>query len=163
MNNFKLKKMKKSVVIVLIMMTLPLIRMTAQNPNRDKVNAYKIAFFTRKLNLSPAEAEKFWPVYNEFQNQKTLIQQDRMSIMKDFNQNESTLNDKQLDEMADKLVADMVKESTLAVTFNKRIKEVLAPAKVIKLYQAENQFKAELLSELKNARQQQKGMPKREF
>ena len=137
--------------------------MTAQNPNRDKLNAYKIAFFTRKLNLSPAEAEKFWPVYNEFQNQKTLIQQDRMSIMKDFNLNESTLNDKQLDEMADKLVADMVKESNLAVTFNKKIKEVLAPAKVIKLYQAENQFKAELLSELKNARQQQKGMPKREF
>jgi hypothetical protein len=155
--------MKKSIVIVLIMITFSLIRMTAQNPNRDKLNAYKIAFFTRKLNLSPAEAEKFWPVYNEFQNQKTLIQQDRMSIMKDFNLNESTLNDKQLDEMADKLVADMVKESNLAVTFNKKIKEVLAPAKVIKLYQAENQFKAELLSELKNARQQQKGMPKREF
>ncbi len=31
-----------------------------------KLTAYKIAFFTQRLDLTPAEAEKFWPVYNDY-------------------------------------------------------------------------------------------------
>jgi hypothetical protein len=32
---------------------------------RERLESYRIQFITKKLNLSPAEAEKFWPVYNE--------------------------------------------------------------------------------------------------
>jgi len=45
----------------------------------------------------------------------------------------------------------------------KKLKEVLPPAKIIRLFQAENQYKAELLNELKEGKQQQRGMLKREF
>ena len=33
--------------------------------NPDKIKAEKIAFITAELELTPAEAEKFWPVYNK--------------------------------------------------------------------------------------------------
>ena len=33
--------------------------------NREKLKSHKIAFITERLQLTPAEAEKFWPVYNE--------------------------------------------------------------------------------------------------
>jgi hypothetical protein len=36
----------------------------AQNGNR--LEALKIAYITNKLNLSPEEAQKFWPVYNQY-------------------------------------------------------------------------------------------------
>jgi hypothetical protein len=29
------------------------------------MESFKIQFITKKLNLTPEEAEKFWPVYNE--------------------------------------------------------------------------------------------------
>jgi hypothetical protein len=29
----------------------------------------KIAFFTKRLNLTPGETEKFWPLYNEYRNE----------------------------------------------------------------------------------------------
>jgi len=32
---------------------------------REKLELFKIQFVTKKLNLTPAEAEKFWPLYNE--------------------------------------------------------------------------------------------------
>lgn len=32
---------------------------------RERLELFKIQFITKKLNLTPAEAEKFWPVYNE--------------------------------------------------------------------------------------------------
>ena len=31
-----------------------------------RLEAYKIAFLTKKLNLSSEEAQKFWPVYNKY-------------------------------------------------------------------------------------------------
>jgi len=36
----------------------------AQNGNR--LEALKIAYITNKLNLSPEEAQKFWPIYNSY-------------------------------------------------------------------------------------------------
>jgi hypothetical protein len=30
------------------------------------VEAIKIAYYTKKLNLTPVEAQKFWPIYNQY-------------------------------------------------------------------------------------------------
>jgi hypothetical protein len=38
-------------------------QMTKQQ--REKLELFKIQFITKKLDLTPAEAEKFWPIYNE--------------------------------------------------------------------------------------------------
>ena len=32
---------------------------------RERLESFRIQFITKKLDLTPAEAEKFWPVYNE--------------------------------------------------------------------------------------------------
>ena len=157
MNNFKSETMKKT-VFIFIMIIFPVVRVTAQNPNMEKLNSYKIGFFTKKLNLTSAEAEKFWPVYNEYQKQKNQIQQGKIALIRNFNQNESTLSQNQLTEIGDKLVSSIVEESNLAVSFHKKLKEVLSPEKVIRFYQAENQYKAQLLNELQK-RQQQRVLP----
>jgi hypothetical protein len=145
------------------MLTMPGIKSPAQNTNLEKLNNYKIGFFTKKLNLTSQEAEKFWPVYNEYQVQRNQIQLEKIKINRTFNQNESSLSDKQLEEMGDRYVDLLVQESGLAVTFHKKLKTVLTPAKVIMYYQAENQYKVQLLNELQNQRQQQKLRPGRNF
>jgi DNA primase large subunit len=154
--------MKKALIVLLAMLTVPVMRIAAQNPNLEKLNSYKIGFFTKKLNLTSEEAEKFWPVHNEYQKQKNLIQVEKFSLIRNFNQNESTLNDNQMTEIGDKYIAAIVQESTLAVTFHKKLKEVLPPEKVIRFYQAENQYKMQLLNELQAAKKQQR-MPRRDL
>jgi hypothetical protein len=163
MNNFKFDAMKRIVIFLLIILIYPVTKSVAQNTNLEKLNNYKIGFFTKRLNLTSEEAEKFWPVYNDYQGQRNQIQLEKMKLNRTFNQNESTLGDKQLEEMGDKYVDFLVQESALAVTFHKKLKTVLPPAKVIMYYQAENQYKTQLLNELQNARQQQKLRPGRNF
>jgi hypothetical protein len=163
MNNYKFDTMKKIVIFLLIILIFPVTKSVAQNTNLEKLNNYKIGFFTKRLNLTSDEAEKFWPVYNEYQGQKNLIQLEKLKLNRTFNQNESALNDRQLEEIGDKYVDCLVQESALAVTFHKKLKTVLPPAKVIMYYQAENQYKAQLLNELQNQRQQQKLRPGRNF
>jgi hypothetical protein len=163
MNNYKFDAMKRIIIFLLIILIYPATKSAAQNTNLEKLNNYKIGFFTKRLNLTSEEAEKFWPVYNEYQGQRNQIQLEKMKLNRTFNQNESTLSDKQLEEMGDKYVDCIVQESALAVTFHKKLKTVLSPAKVIMYYQAENQYKVQLLNELQNARQQQKLRPGRNF
>jgi hypothetical protein len=163
MKNYKIPAMKRVTIFLLIMLLYPLSWTFAQNPNLEKLNNYKIGFFTKKLNLTSAEAEKFWPVYNEYQSQRNQIQLEKLKINRTFNQNENSLSDAQLEEMGDKYVECLVSESNLAVAFHKKLKEVLSPAKVILYYQAENQYKMQLLNELQTAKQQQRLRPGRNF
>jgi hypothetical protein len=163
MNSFKQGIMKRGTILLTVVLMIPLIRLNGQNQNFEKFSTYKIGFFTKKMNLSPEEAEKFWPVYNEYQRQKNQIQRDRMMMVRDFNQNESILTDSQLTEMGDKLIKCVSDESALAVSFHKKIKDILPPSKVIRYYQAENQYKIQLLRELQDNRQQHRGNNDIEF
>jgi hypothetical protein len=163
MKNYKIQVMKRVIMLLLIILMLPAAWTSAQNPNLEKLNNYKIGFFTKKLNLTSAEAEKFWPVYNDYQSQRNQIQTEKLKLNRNFNQNENSLSDAQLEEMGDKYVDCFVRESALAVTFHKKLKEVISPAKVILYYQAENQYKIQLLNELQTAKQQQRVRPGRNF
>lgn len=155
--------MKKGVYILTIILITPFIQLTAQNPNLEKFNAYKIGFFTKKMNLTSQEAERFWPVYNDYQKQKLQIQRDKIRLVRDYNQNGALLDDNQLTEMGDKYIKCIADEAALAVAFHKRIKDILPPVKVIRYYQAENQYKIQLLKELQKNRQQRRGNQDLEF
>ena len=146
----------KNFTIVLIMIFLPLTAIKAQNPNREKLEAYRIGFFTKKMNLTSEEAEKFWPAYNDFQKERIELQKERIMLNRDFNQNGRTLNDKELTEIGDKLMNTISKESDLALKFHEKLKELLPPYKVVQYYQAENQWKAQLLNQLQENRPAQR-------
>jgi hypothetical protein len=152
MKLFKNTYMKSCIKLALFLSLFPLVT-AAQNNVPERLNAYKIGFFTKRLNLSASEAEKFWPVYNDFQLQRQQVQAEKLKLIRTFNQGENTLSDNQISEIGDKLVGAIVKESELAVAFHKKLKEVLPPAKVIRFYQAENQYKMQLLNELQKRQQ----------
>jgi hypothetical protein len=46
----------------------------AQNGNR--LEALKIAYITKRLDLSPEEAQKFWPIYNQYAEELRRTRQD---------------------------------------------------------------------------------------
>ena len=142
--------MKRGQIFVIILALFSLQQIKAQNPNLDKLKGYKIAFFTQKLNLTSQEAEKFWPVYNDFQNKRNILQQERALLNRNINQNELNMTDKEMIDAGDKLISLQVSEAALAMEFHKKVKEILSPRKVIRLYQAENQYRLQLLNELKD-------------
>ena len=50
----------------------------AQNPSKQdakaKLEAARIALITERLGLTPEQAQEFWPVYNEYGEQRRQIQ-----------------------------------------------------------------------------------------
>jgi hypothetical protein len=124
-----------------------------QGQETERIAAFKIALFTRRLNLSPTEAEKFWPLYNEYDNRRIKLQQERSETIRSINLNEARMSDADLIKAGDKLVSLQVEEAALTQTLHNKLKEVLPPAKVIRVYQAENQFRSQLLNELRENRE----------
>jgi len=60
------------------------------------------------------------------------------------------MTDKELTEAGDNYIALEIKETSLSQEYHNRFKEILPPAKILRLYQAENQYKLQLLNELQN-------------
>jgi len=46
-------------------------------PNRENVEALKVAFITKHLNLNAEEAQKFWPAYNACFEELKKVRQDK--------------------------------------------------------------------------------------
>lgn len=57
----------------------------------------KIAFLTRRLNLTPDEAKKFWPVYNQFSDELKNIRESRNKAARDVKENLDNLSDKEIE------------------------------------------------------------------
>ena len=73
------KNIKQLIIVSLLVLITTL--NFAQNGQRlnkikDKINAQKVAYITRELDLTPQEAQQFWPVYNEFETQRKAINKD---------------------------------------------------------------------------------------
>ena len=47
----------------------------ALGQNQDKIESFKIAFITQRLNLTAEEAQKFWPIFNDLQANLKSIKQ----------------------------------------------------------------------------------------
>lgn len=150
--------------LALIMLMAVTLSLSAQGPGQgmgqgamqgdgEKLTAYKIAFFTKNLNLTPAEAEKFWPLYNDYSARKNKLQADRLLLIRYTAQNEANMSEGEIASTADKLSQSFADEASMVVSFNESLKKVLPPAKVIRLYQVENQYKQQLLRELNQRRQ----------
>jgi len=125
----------------------------AQGPGfedkRERIKSEKIAFLTREMALSPEEAQVFWPVYNDFQSRKDLLNDEKRSINRFFMQNQSNLSEKEAEELGDKLIALQLEEAKLQSDSHKKLKEILPPHKIITLYHAEMKFKNYLLRQLR--------------
>ncbi len=154
MKIYNYSNMKKGVLAIVSLVIFSAPALLAQNQNREKLESYKIAFFTQRLKLTPSEAEKFWPLYNELQEEKAKVQAERVKLFRMLNQGAETLSDKELRTMGDKLVELEVFDTNLLVKFHQYIREILPPTKVLRFYQAENQYKVLLLNQLQERREE---------
>jgi len=131
-------------------------KVSSQNYEKiQELQAQKVSFFTKKLQLTTREAREFWPVYNDYQVRKNKTIQDRRSTTRYYIQNFNNLSEKEIEEMTEKYIRLMKEESDLLFTYHEKFKEVLPISKVMNIYIAEEQYKTFLLRQLRNRRENQ--------
>jgi len=126
---------------------------------KDVLENEKVAFFTKELSLTTAEAERFWPVYNDFSNRKDKINRDRKVLYQYIAENKEYMTDPEVQESLTKFISYQTQETALIESFNKKFLEILPPKKVMMIYVSENQFKIFILKQIRDNKQ----IPTRDF
>ena len=119
---------------------------------RDQIKAMKVAFLTTELNLTSIEAEKFWPVYNAYDDKQFELRHQKMKTYA------RKLNDGSLDNMSDREALAFLNqiESTdeeqyvIRKKFNSALRNILPPTKILQLRKSEVDFDRKLLKQYRN-------------
>jgi hypothetical protein len=122
----------------------------------EKMKAKKVAYLTDAINLTPAEAEKFWPVYNEFDQKRISIMKERRELENKLEDKIEDMSDDKFIELSKKLTSFHKREGDLFVEYNDKFLKILPPRKVVEFHVAEMKFKGYLLREYR------KGEPNKE-
>ncbi len=120
----------------------------AQSPEAlKKIEAAKIALITERLNLSPEQAEKFWPVYREYSNRNKEIRKEFEQARRTFDPNSATEEEnKRMLEMANAIKQQQL---DLEQEYSQRILNVITSRQLNNLRKAESDFKEMLLRRIK--------------
>lgn len=132
----------------------PKVKGERQQEKNDNIESMKIAYLTTKLDLTPEEAQKFWPVYNQYTEKLQELRKKRRQDEREAKRNLEEMTDKEVEQAIDNDLAFRQKELDLQNEYNVKFKAVLPIRKVSRLYHAEEQFKRVLIDKLKNDRLQ---------
>ncbi|MEM1339054.1 MAG: hypothetical protein AAGF96_14940 [Bacteroidota bacterium] len=124
----------------------------AQGPVRDRIKTLKVAFITERLELTSAEAQDFWPVYNAYEEKvEALRKKERLRFGSQL---------PYLDELSENEAAKLLTEYTAIQTekqknesnFLNDLRTVLPSKKIVLLLKAEEDFKKRLLQQVRKRR-----------
>jgi hypothetical protein len=125
--------MKK--IILLVFLALPFASFAQTGPGglmrENRLQSLEIAFLTRELALTPAEAEKFWPVHNKYAEEMrgTMLNKD----------------------------ADVLERQQQMLDIRKKYKpdfnRILSPDRTNRLFEAEVKFREMVKRELQQRRE----------
>ncbi|MCU0419396.1 MAG: hypothetical protein MUC38_07030 [Cyclobacteriaceae bacterium] len=122
-----------------------------QDPRaQEKIQNLRIAYITDKLGLTPAQAEKFWPVYREYAEKRREVRQQLIDARKG-------LDAANPDPDQQKRVLDLglrVKQQELDLErdYSDRILKVISAQQMLALRKAEGDFNKLILNQIQQRR-----------
>ena len=118
---------------------------------KEKVEALKRSYYSEKLELTPAEAEKFWPIYNEFKKKEDSFRKAGKGDKKKGE--EPKFNEKEALAEIDRVAQQKKTHIDMETQFLKDAMPVLGPDRTMKLGKLDHEFQRELLQHMKERKE----------
>jgi len=124
----------------------------AQTHSTDQIKSLKVAHLSSVLNLTSDEAEKFWPIYNAYDNKLfNLRHSEILRYLKSTDIKEiEELTEKQATEKVQELLDFEEEYFTLRKKFLVDCRKILSNKKIVLLKKAEDDFNRKLLKKYKD-------------
>jgi hypothetical protein len=113
----------------------------------EKIKAEKISFFTSKLDLTPTEAQAFWPVYNEFEKKRFEIQRQIHDFERMSDEEYVKLTEPEIVKMTNNYIESFESEANLRKEYHTKFQKILPQKKVLLMYRTENEFRGHMIRE----------------
>ena len=124
---------------------------------KEKFQSEKIAFLTLEIGLTPQEAQVFWPVYNEINEEKDQAMYEIIKYYWEMSKAiEAGKSEKEIKALLDKYLEAQEKQRKIDEDAAEKYKKVLSTTKVAKLYIAEEKFRRQHIRKLRDMQGQKK-------
>ncbi|MGM9741000.1 MAG: hypothetical protein ACI3ZP_10395 [Candidatus Cryptobacteroides sp.] len=138
-------------IIKFLAVTIAIVLMSAQpssaccahdKDSHDRMRAERVAYLTAAMDLTPAEAEKFWPVYNDMEKarkeafRKVMVAYDALKKALDEGKPE-----KEISTLLNRYVEAMKTSRDVEARFTPQLTRIVSVEKVAKLFVGEEEFR----------------------
>ena len=125
--------MKKLYILSILICIAGFARAQEEIPSEKRqqdIEALKVAFISRELELTPDEAQKFWPVYNQYSKELKTIIKDEVDVLP---RDEKVLN--------------------LRKRYRDQFSNILGQQRMNRIFNAEGKFRQLLIKSMRNQSQ----------
>jgi len=139
--------MKKTVLVSLAII-FSSVQLFAQSQDdyieivRDVLKTEKKVAIAGVMELSDTESGPFWELYNEYTFEMSKVQNQRISIIKDFAANYENMTDEKADELWSGVISFQEQTLKLKKKYYKKFKKIMPAGKAAMYFQAENKIEA---------------------
>lgn len=116
----------------------------------QQIENEKIAFFTMRLDLTPEEAQAFWPVYNTYSKEAASTHDEVMKAL--VQMKKKGLSEAETEALLNRYADNLIKEGEVVKNYIEKFKQILPIEKVSKIFIAENDFRMELMNRFKKSK-----------
>jgi hypothetical protein len=142
---------RKSVIFTITFATLvlsPLGRAQDQQPSRDSaieviradMRAQRATIITAAMNFSDKDAAAFWPVYRKYERERTIVDDGRVAVIREYADKYPNLTDADAKAMAERMLDSERRLADLNKAYFKKFNEVLPALTVTKFFQLEHRI-----------------------
>jgi hypothetical protein len=107
---------------------------------RSDVRQQKAEMMGAVMQLSAADAAKFWPIYSEYDADLTKVNDLRASNIQEYANSYSEMTDAKADELVQNALAYQKQRSELLAKYYDRVKQTLGAVTAARFVQVENQL-----------------------
>jgi hypothetical protein len=156
-----IKMLMKKFIIMVLMLTSGILAEAQQDTDQnqrdpkamEKIQALRTAYISEKLGLTPAQAEKFWPVYREFTQERAKLRDQFKEAQRNINP--ANPNPKAEQDLVNLGLEVKQKELNLEKDYSGRLMKVITAQQVLNLRKAEQEFRELVMQQLQQRRMMQ--------
>ena len=131
------------IILVACLFCMPTFAQKKDKYTESEFRAKKQAYIAQKAELTPAESEKFFPLYFEFQNKKKEINKHAWNLAKQGKASETT--DLEYEEIIDNFFDDQEAIVKLEREYINKYRKILSDKQIYRVYWAEFKFNRNMI------------------
>lgn len=118
---------------------------------KDVLKSEKKDLVKQYMGLAEDQSAKFWPLYEEFQNQRSGLNRERLQLIKDYAAQYSQLNDDQAKSLIKRAIKNDKANLKLKDKYFKKMSKKIGALKAAQYIQMEDYFQTLIRYEIQDA------------
>jgi len=107
---------------------------------RAQMQADKATILTATMNFSDKDGAAFWPIYRQYEHERSVLDDGRVAVIKEYTQNYPNLSDSEAKAMAERMFEYDSRLAALKRKYFKKFNKALPALTVTKFFQLDRRI-----------------------